>query len=66
MILYSVIMLITGYFGEVVLPDSSFLGAISGAVFLIVLRNWLGEASKLAAAAGGVSKGTQKFYVGSF
>lgn len=55
MIIYSVIMLVTGYFGEVVAPDSAALwGAISGAAyFLIVYEIWLGEAAKLAAAAGG-------------
>lgn len=55
MIIYSLVMLITGYFGEVVAPDSAaFWGAISGAAyFAIVYEIWLGEASKLAAAAGG-------------
>lgn len=55
MIIYSLVMLITGYFGEVVAPDSAALwGAISGAAyFAIVYEIWLGEASKLAAAAGG-------------
>jgi sensory rhodopsin len=55
MIIYSLVMLITGYFGEVVAPDSAALwGAISGAAyFAIVYEIWLGEASKLAAAGGG-------------
>jgi sensory rhodopsin len=55
MIIYSLVMLITGYFGEVVAPDSAALwGAISGAAyFAIVYEIWLGEASKLAAEAGG-------------
>jgi bacteriorhodopsin len=55
MIIYSVVMLVTGYFGEVVFTDSAaFWGAISGvAYFAIVYEIWLGEASKLAAAAGG-------------
>jgi len=55
MIIYSLVMLITGYFGEVVFSDSAALwGAISGlAYFAIVYEIWLGEASKLATAAGG-------------
>ncbi|CAM3999537.1 MULTISPECIES: bacteriorhodopsin-like [Flavobacterium] len=55
MILYSIVMLVTGYIGEVIAPDSAALwGFISGAAyFLIVYEIWLGEASKLAAAAGG-------------
>ena len=55
MIIYSLIMLITGYFGEVVFSDNAALwGFISGvAYFAIVYEIWLGEASKLAAAAGG-------------
>lgn len=55
MVLYSIVMLITGYFGEVVFTDSSALwGFISGvAYFAIVYEIWLGEASKLAKAAGG-------------
>ena len=55
MIIYSVIMLVTGYFGEVVYTDqAAFWGFVSGvAYFAIVYEIWLGEASKLAAAAGG-------------
>ena len=55
MIIYSLVMLLTGYFGEVVYKDSAALwGFISGvAYFAIVYEIWLGEASKLAAAAGG-------------
>lgn len=55
MILYSVIMLVTGYLGETVFVDQAALwGAISGAAyFVIVYEIWLGQASKLAAAAGG-------------
>jgi bacteriorhodopsin len=55
MILYSVIMLVTGYIGEVVYPESAaFWGLISGlAYFLIVYEIWMGEASKLAKTAGG-------------
>ena len=48
-------MLVTGYFGEVVFTDSAAVwGLASGvAYFLIVYEIWLGEASKLAKAAGG-------------
>ena len=55
MIIYSIVMLVTGYIGEVIAPDSAALwGFISGAAyFLIVYEIWLGEASKLATAAGG-------------
>jgi len=55
MIIYSIVMLVTGYFGEVVYADSAaFWGFISGvAYFAIVYEIWLGEASKLASAAGG-------------
>ena len=55
MIIYSLIMLVTGYFGEVVDPTNAWIwGLVSGiAYFAIVYEIWLGEASKLAAAAGG-------------
>ena len=55
MILASVVMLVTGYLGETVYSDSAALwGGISGAAyFYIVYEIWLGQASKLAAAAGG-------------
>jgi sensory rhodopsin len=55
MIIYSLVMLVTGYFGEVIFTDSAALwGFISGvAYFAIVYEIWLGQASKLAAAAGG-------------
>ena len=55
MIFYSVVMLVTGYFGEAVYPGSAQIwGLISGiAYFAIVYEIWLGEASKLAKAAGG-------------
>ena len=55
MIGYSVVMLVTGYLGETVYKDSAaFWGGLSGvAYFLIVYEIWLGEASKLAKAAGG-------------
>lgn len=51
----SVVMLVTGYFGEAVYPDSAALwGGISGlAYFVIVYEIWLGSAKKLAVAAGG-------------
>ena len=55
MIFYSVVMLVTGYFGETIFSDQAALwGFISGiAYFLIVYEIWLGEAAKLAKAAGG-------------
>ncbi|WP_044398217.1 bacteriorhodopsin-like [Lacinutrix sp. Hel_I_90] len=55
LIVLSVIMLITGYFGEAVFPGQAALwGAISGvAYFVIVYDIWLGSAKKLAVAAGG-------------
>ncbi|MFZ4435054.1 MAG: bacteriorhodopsin-like [Flavobacterium psychrophilum] len=55
MIFYSVIMLVTGYFGEAVDQANAWMwGLVSGiAYFAIVYEIWLGEASKLAATAGG-------------
>jgi hypothetical protein len=45
---------VTGYFGEVVAPESAALwGLCLGCLFLDRVEIWLGEASKLAAAAGG-------------
>jgi bacteriorhodopsin len=55
MIIFSVIMLITGYIGEAVDMENAWLwGLVSGiAYFVIVYDIWLGEAAKLAKAAGG-------------
>ena len=57
MIFFSVVMLVTGYFGEAVFNTGSgpaVWGAISGAAyFYIVYEIWLGSAKKLAEAAGG-------------
>lgn len=55
MVFLSVVMLVTGYLGEAVYPsNAAFWGLISGiAYFVIVYEIWLGEASKLAKAAGG-------------
>ncbi len=55
LIFLSVIMLVTGYMGEAVYRDSAWLwGLISGiAYFAIVYEIWLGNAKKLAVAAGG-------------
>ncbi|WP_339848651.1 bacteriorhodopsin-like [uncultured Dokdonia sp.] len=55
LIAFSVIMLVTGYFGEAVFQDQAALwGAISGAAyFYIVYEIWLGSAKKIAVAAGG-------------
>ncbi|TXD54392.1 MULTISPECIES: bacteriorhodopsin-like [unclassified Polaribacter] len=55
LIFYSVVMLVTGYVGEVLYRDNAwFWGLISGiAYFAIVYEIWFGEAKKLAVAAGG-------------
>lgn len=55
MIFYSIVMLVTGYFGEAVDPTNAWIwGLISCiAYFAIAYEIWLGEASKLAKAAGG-------------
>jgi bacteriorhodopsin len=55
LIIYSVAMLLAGYLGETIYSDQAgFWGFVSGAAyFLIVYEIWLGEASKLAKAAGG-------------
>lgn len=55
LIVLSVVMLVTGYFGEAVFPGQAALwGGISGlAYFIIVYDIWLGSAKKLAVEAGG-------------
>jgi bacteriorhodopsin len=55
LIFLSVVMLVTGYAGEVLYRDQAwFWGLISGlAYFVIVYDIWLGKAKKLAEAAGG-------------
>jgi bacteriorhodopsin len=55
LIFWSVVMLVTGYFGEAVQPDASWQwGLASGiAYFVIVYMVWFGEAKTLAVAAGG-------------
>lgn len=55
LIVWSVIMLVTGYLGETVYRDAAwFWGLISGiAYFIIVYIIWFGKAKKLAVAAGG-------------
>ena len=55
LIFLSVIMLVTGYIGEAVYRDAAwFWGLVSGiAYFAIVYEIWLGNAKKLAVAAGG-------------
>jgi bacteriorhodopsin len=55
MIFLSVVMLITGYAGETIdRPNAWLWGLISGlAYFVIVYEIWLGQASKIAQAAGG-------------
>lgn len=53
LIFASVVMLVTGYFGETIYSDQSVLwGVISGAAyFYIVYLVWFGEVAKLATAA---------------
>jgi hypothetical protein len=41
MIIYSVIMLVTGYFGEVVAQESAALWELVWSYFLIVYEIWL-------------------------
>ncbi len=55
LILFSVIMLLTGYLGETAFREyADIWGAISAlAYFLIVYEIWLGSAKKLAVKAGG-------------
>ncbi len=55
LIVLSVIMLVTGYFGEAVYRDQAWLwGLISGAAYFIIVYDiWLGKAKKLAEEAGG-------------
>jgi len=55
LIFLSVVMLVTGYFGESVFTDqAAFWGFVSGvAYFVIVYDIWLGKAKKLAEEAGG-------------
>ncbi len=55
LIILSIIMLVTGYFGEAVYRDQAQIwGLISGiAYFAIVYDIWLGSAKKLADTAGG-------------
>lgn len=55
LIFLSVVMLVTGYFGEGVDPQNAQIwGLVSGiAYFIIVYEIWLGGAAKLAKSAGG-------------
>ena len=55
LIFWSVVMLVTGYFGEAVTPEYSWQwGLASGiAYFVIVYMIWFGEAKALAVSAGG-------------
>ena len=57
LILLSVIMLVTGYWGEAVARDQAwFWGLVSGiAYFLIVYDIWFGKAKALAVQAGGAT-----------
>ena len=62
LILLSTVMLVGGYFGEAVYRDQAQIwGAVSGAAyFWIVYEIWMGEASKLAASAGGAVQAAHK------
>ena len=55
MILFSVIMLVTGYIGEVIdRPNAWSWGLISGAAYFVIAYDiWLGRAKKIAVQAGG-------------
>ncbi len=55
MIGFSIIMLVTGYFGETVdRGNAAIWGFISGAAYFVIVYDiWLGSAAKLAKAAGG-------------
>ena len=64
LIFLSVVMLVTGYFGEAVFTTGSgpaLWGLISGiAYFVIVYDIWMGGAAKLAASAGGAVQSAHK------
>jgi bacteriorhodopsin len=62
LIFASVVMLVTGYFGEAVYASQAQVwGLVSGiAYFYIVYEIWFGGASKLAAAAGGAVQSAHK------
>lgn len=55
LIFLSVVMLVTGYFGEAVFTDqAAFWGFVSGAAYFVIVYDiWFGKAKKLAEAAGG-------------
>lgn len=55
LIFLSVVMLVTGYIGETLDRGNAWLwGAISGAAYFVIVYDiWLGQAKKLAVAAGG-------------
>ena len=55
LIFLSVIMLVTGYWGEAVQRDQAWIwGLISGAAYFVIVYDiWLGRAKKLAESAGG-------------
>jgi len=62
MIFLSVVMLVTGYFGEAVdSGNAQIWGLISGiAYFVIVYDIWMGSVKKLAEAAGGATLSAHK------
>jgi bacteriorhodopsin len=55
LIFLSVVMLVTGYIGEVLDRDNAWLwGLLSGAAYFVIVYDiWLGRAKKLAEKAGG-------------
>ena len=55
MIFLSLVMLVTGYIGEVLNRDNAWLwGLLSGAAYFVIVYDiWLGSAKKLAVEAGG-------------
>ena len=67
LIFYSVIMLVTGYFGEAVFTTGTgpaVWGAVSGAAYFYILYIiWKGEAAALAASAGGAVESAHKTLV---
>jgi hypothetical protein len=68
MIIYSLVMLVTGYWGEVVDPgNAAAWGFASGvAYFLIVYEIWIGEAANWQKPPVETHLLHTKYYVGSY
>ena len=62
MIFLSVVMLVTGYWGEAIDRDNAQVwGLISGAAYFVIVYDiWMGSAKKLAVAAGGATLSAHK------